>query len=48
MSRWSERDDVPRGADYDARWRAMAAEGVSVHGEADCLSRLIDEHGIDS
>ena len=26
----------------------MAAEGVSVHGEADCLSRLIDQHGIDS
>ena len=48
MSRWSQRDDVPRGDDYDARWRAMAAEGVSVHGEADCLSRLIDQNGIDS
>lgn len=37
-SRWSERDDVLRGDDYDARWRALAASGESVHGEADLVS----------
>ena len=40
MSRWSERRDVPRGDDYDARWQQLAAAGESVHGEADCLCRL--------
>ena len=40
MSRWNERGDVPRGDDYDARWRQLAAEGKSVHGEADALCRL--------
>lgn len=43
MSRWSERGDVQRGADYDARWRAMAAAGESVHGEADLVSILLDD-----
>ena len=42
MSRWSERADVPRGDDYDARWKQLAAEGKSVHGEADALCRLLD------
>ena len=41
MSRWSERADVPRGDDYDARWRALAASGQSVHGEADLLCELL-------
>ena len=42
MSRWSERADVPRGDDYDARWKQLAADGKSVHGEADALCRLLD------
>lgn len=46
MSRWNERDDVPRGDDYDARWRDLAARGESVHGEADCLSRLLEAGSI--
>lgn len=37
MSRWSGRDDVPRGDDYDRRWRDLAAAGQSVHGEADLV-----------
>lgn len=41
MSRWNERADVPRGDDYDARWKQLAAEGKSVHGEADALCRLL-------
>ncbi|MEM9466834.1 MAG: class I SAM-dependent methyltransferase [Actinomycetota bacterium] len=40
MSRWNERDDVLRGDDYDARWKRLAAEGKSIHGEADCLCGL--------
>ncbi len=39
-SRWQARSDVPRGDDYDARWKAMAAQGVSVHGEVDCLMQF--------
>lgn len=38
MSRWARRDDVPRGADYDARWALLEAEGASIHGEADLIS----------
>lgn len=41
MSRWNERDDVPRGDDYDARWRALEASGASIHGEADLLCHLL-------
>lgn len=41
MSRWNERDDVPRGADYDARWRDLEAAGQSIHGEADLLCHLL-------
>lgn len=37
MSRWSDRSDVPRGDDYDDRWRRLEAAGESVHGEADLL-----------
>lgn len=44
MSRWSERDDVPRGATYDERWARMAAAGESVHGEADLVTALLAEH----
>ena len=45
MSRLGERDDVPRGADYDARWTAMAAAGTSIHGEADLVTELLAELG---
>ena len=38
-SRWSADAGVQRGADYDARWAALAASGQSIHGEADCISR---------
>ncbi len=39
-SRWGERDNVPRGADYDARWERLAAAGASIHGEADLIESL--------
>lgn len=45
MSRWRERDDVPRGAAYDERWKAMAAAGESIHGEVDLVEWLIDREG---
>lgn len=32
-SRWQD-SDVPRGDDYDARWKALAAAGQDLHGEA--------------
>jgi SAM-dependent methyltransferase len=38
MSRWNSSRDVVRGADYDDRWRDLAASGQSVHGEADLVS----------
>lgn len=40
MSRWSDNKDAPRGADYDARWERLAAQGESIHGEADFLEGL--------
>jgi len=39
-SRWSADDSVRRGADYDHRWKQMAAAGQSVHGEADFICGL--------
>jgi SAM-dependent methyltransferase len=36
-SRWLADGSVPRGADYDARWAAMAERGESIHGEADLI-----------
>ncbi len=42
MSRWGDRGDVPRGADYDARWDALIEAGESVHGEADLVCHLLD------
>jgi 2-polyprenyl-3-methyl-5-hydroxy-6-metoxy-1,4-benzoquinol methylase len=39
-SRWSADDNVRRGADYDHRWKQMAAAGLSVHGEADFICGL--------
>ena len=37
MTRWDATSDAPRGDDYDARWRALAAAGPRVHGEADLV-----------
>jgi 2-polyprenyl-3-methyl-5-hydroxy-6-metoxy-1,4-benzoquinol methylase len=39
-SRWQSDHKFGRGDDYDARWRALAAEGKSVHGEADFVCRF--------
>jgi SAM-dependent methyltransferase len=36
---------VPRGDDYDARWRSLAAEGHNIHGEADLVEILLRESG---
>ncbi|MCC6435052.1 MAG: class I SAM-dependent methyltransferase [Acidimicrobiales bacterium] len=41
MNRWLSRDDVPRGGDYDERWRRLAESGANIHGEADCVERLL-------
>ena len=43
-TRWSGAD-APRGADYDARWTALAAQGGSVHGEADLVDALLQDLG---
>jgi SAM-dependent methyltransferase len=40
LSRWAEHSSAQRGDDYDERWRALAAAGQSVHGEADLLCTL--------
>ena len=39
-SRWQSGDAFGRGDAYDATWRALAAEGKSVHGEADFACRF--------
>lgn len=44
MTRWQQ-SDVPRGDDYDARWRKLAAAGQNVHGEADLVESLLREIG---
>ena len=46
-SRWSS-DDAPRGHDYDARFRAMEAAGVDVHGEADFVAALGPDRVLDA
>lgn len=43
-NRWL-RTDVPRGADYDARWRSMERAGENIHGEADLVEALLAETG---
>ncbi|WP_420611391.1 class I SAM-dependent methyltransferase [Candidatus Poriferisodalis sp.] len=45
MSRWAERGDIPRGADYDDRWARKAARGESIHGEADLVDSLLPRGG---
>lgn len=39
-SRWTDRDDVPRGDDYDRRFTDLAASGADVHGEAALVAAL--------
>jgi SAM-dependent methyltransferase len=39
-SRWTDRADVPRGADYDKRFEDLAASGADVHGEAALVAEL--------
>jgi SAM-dependent methyltransferase len=39
-ARWTDLTGDARGATYDARWERLAAEGRSVHGEADLLEDL--------
>jgi SAM-dependent methyltransferase len=39
-SRWTDRDDVARGAAYDERFERLAASGADVHGEADLVAEL--------
>lgn len=46
MSRWNQRDDVPRGASYDERWERLAATGADVHGEVAFVERLVSRLGL--
>jgi SAM-dependent methyltransferase len=39
-TRW-QLSDAARGADYDERWRSMAAGGENIHGEADLVEYLL-------
>jgi len=43
-TRW-QRSDAPRGADYDARWSSLAADGQNIHGEADFVEALLNDSG---
>lgn len=43
-SRWQE-TGVPRGDDYDARWRTLAESGKNIHGEADLVAALLAGSG---
>jgi SAM-dependent methyltransferase len=43
-NRWL-RTAAPRGDEYDARWRSLAASGQNVHGEADLVEALLAESG---
>lgn len=47
-SRWSVASGVQRGADYDARWAALAASGRSIHGEADFITRYSPRSVLDA
>ena len=48
ISRWSTDAGVQRGADYDHRWKQMAAAGLSVHGEADFICRFAPSSVLDA
>ena len=41
MSRWLDETGGQRGTSYDERFRALAASGVHVHGEADYVAALL-------
>ncbi len=43
-TRW-QGTNAPRGDDYDARWTSLAAQGQSIHGEADLVEALLREFG---
>lgn len=43
-SRWQE-TVVPRGDDYDARWRMLSESGKNIHGEADLVEALLAGSG---
>lgn len=43
-NRW-QHADVPRGDEYDERWRSLAAAGENIHGEADLVTSLLHESG---
>ena len=43
-TRW-QGSNAPRGDDYDARWTSLAAQGQSIHGEADLVEALLREFG---
>ncbi|MEI6251527.1 MAG: methyltransferase domain-containing protein [Mycobacteriaceae bacterium] len=43
-TRW-QRTAAARGADYDARWSALAAGGQNIHGEADLVEALLSDSG---
>jgi len=43
-TRWA-RSDAARGADYDERWRSMAASGENIHGEVDLVEYLLRPSG---
>ncbi|MET0994873.1 MAG: class I SAM-dependent methyltransferase [Mycobacterium sp.] len=43
-TRW-QGTNAPRGDDYDARWRRLAADGQNIHGEADLIEALLRESG---
>jgi 2-polyprenyl-3-methyl-5-hydroxy-6-metoxy-1,4-benzoquinol methylase len=43
-TRWQD-TELPRGNDYDDRWRKLAAAGRSTHGEADLVESLLRESG---
>jgi SAM-dependent methyltransferase len=44
-TRWQRQSDVPRGDDYDARWKRLAEAGHGIHGEADLVDSLLRERG---
>jgi len=46
-SRW-QRTDAPRGDDYDARWKALAASGHDPHGEASFVMRFTPRSVLDA
>ena len=44
-ARWTDLTGDAKGSTYDARWARLAAEGRSVHGEADLVEDLSIEGG---